>query len=863
LALADDLLMKRILLMICGMAQASLAALPGELLEAIRPPLHAAANVGDACLDAAGNIYLWGGFSSVEGVDSGGIVRLGADGGVARILAGNLVPPNEQLFFWFVDPIPWQSPRRLIALADGRLMVSQPGEGGALIDSEGNIDRGFFTGMPTETRAYPQFEREGNYYFVIAGDGGRRLARQSVTANSWQPETIASETWPWEPAMAIAGPDDTIRVLASRVDPYAFARLPTSVQYQQSVFLASPDGTILEDSHVVLDGDRRVSLLEDQKGGYLLQYGSPLFWAHYWPSPDVRANRLEWRDEANSPVRTMDLTSPLYHPFVFAGEADGSYLATARDGLLTRYAPDSQPDPAFTKQAGVRSLLALPDGRYLINGTQRILANGEPDPAWQTPRLEVPASVTKLLRLRSGRVLVAGNFQRSGEQALHGLQAYTASGEPWEPWQLDRALGPVRDMAEAPDGGIVVVTASPFTLPNGRQTDLIRLTPDGRLDESFLPPELPFPTINFPASATTAVQVQADGKILVSSWSYSVSVSTWVIHRLLPDRAPDPDFTPLSGYGGGPPAILRLPDSRYFAGANLLDPKGAKLLSLDPAGHQSSHIPLCLMPDGAVMFSLWNGSSQVLRRWKNGAWDPGFVGELTGIQGASPGLAGKLYVWGAGEVPLARLHRNGRVDVTFRPPVFANRSHRFPGTALTHSATGLVPASVGSNTGFGVIADAFPDPATGNLWLAGSFNLVGSSPRDGLAVLHGSNVAGFPAWAAAALRDFPNDRAPDADPDRDGVPNWLEYATGADPTRADAQRSSLQPSGTPHGYAIPRNPDAPEVLASIEVSEDLENWRNALASEIALDSAGLRLEFTLLPNAAARFTRVKFRLANP
>lgn len=861
--------MKRILLLICGMAQASLAALPGELLESIRPPLHAAATVSDACLDADGNIFLWGGFSTVGGVDSGGIVRVGENGGVARILAENFVPPNEQVIFWIVDPIPAQNSRRIVALADGRLMVSQPGKGGALVDSEGNIDRGFFAGMPEGIRAYPQFERGGNYYFVVVGDGKRRLVRQSVTAQSWQPEAIPSETWPDEPAMAIAGPDDTIRVLATRVDPYAFALLPTSIR--QNVFLANPDGTILEDSHVVLDGDRRASILENRDGGYLLHYGSPLFWAHYWPSPDGQGNRLEWRDGANSPIRVIDLTSPLYHPFVFAEETDGSVIATGRDGMLARYLPDAKPDPAFTGHAGVRSLIALPDGKYLLNGTRRILANGVPDPNWEVPRLETPASVAKLLRLKSGRILVAGNYHRLGEQELRGLQVFTPSGTSWSGWSFNHPIGGVRDLAEAPDGKIVVVTSAPVRLPNGATTDLIRLMPNGDLDESFFPePQQPNPVLHFPSSSTISATMQGDGKILVVSTSGggTGSVLSWRLWRLLPDRTIDSAFASKDGYGTIPPKPLVLPGNAFYFGANLYAASGAMVLSVAPGAHQFSHIPLCLMPDGAVMFSLWNGSSQVLRRWKNGAWDPGFVGELTHVQGATPGPAGKVYVWSAsdasfGPASIARLHRDGRLDATFRPPAFANRGHRLAGQLSTHSANGIVPAVTGSFSGHGLIADAVSDPASGNIWLGGSFNVADGHPRDGLAALDGSSAAGFAAWAAATLRDFPNERAADADPDGDGVPNWLEYATGADPARADAPRSSLQPTGTPHGYSILRNPDAPEVLASIEVSEDLVNWRSALGSEVALDSVGLRLEFSLLPNAAARFTRVKFRLANP
>jgi len=101
-------------------------------------------------------------------------------------------------------------------------------------------------------------------------------------------------------------------------------------------------------------------------------------------------------------------------------------------------------------------------------------------------------------------------------------------------------------------------------------------------------------------------------------------------------------------------------------------------------------------------------------------------------------------------------------------------------------------------------------------------------------------VAGFPGAMAAA---FPKDTDPalmakDADPDGDGVPNWLEWISGTDPYTANAPASLSQmtfvPSSTRRsGQTIPaywymainRTANLPErVGVEIESSTDLHNW---------------------------------------
>jgi hypothetical protein len=131
--------------------------------------------------------------------------------------------------------------------------------------------------------------------------------------------------------------------------------------------------------------------------------------------------------------------------------------------------------------------------------------------------------------------------------------------------------------------------------------------------------------------------------------------------------------------------------------------------------------------------------------------------------------------------------------------------------------------------------------------------------RDGLVVVAGESVAGYPAWSQAALRSLPNTAAPELDPDGDGCSNFLEYATGSDPLAANVGDGVLQPlGGQPLWFGLWKNPEAPELYPVIKVSENLSDWRTANGAEISLDSTGSRVMFGLLPGGPKRFARVDF-----
>lgn len=104
------------------------------------------------------------------------------------------------------------------------------------------------------------------------------------------------------------------------------------------------------------------------------------------------------------------------------------------------------------------------------------------------------------------------------------------------------------------------------------------------------------------------------------------------------------------------------------------------------------------------------------------------------------------------------------------------------------------------------------------------------------------------------------------DPDKDGRSNFEEYATRSDPMvagRGEAPECSL----TFHGGVVnlharvPLNPDASDVSAMLQYSENLAQWTDGPPLAFP-ENGGLRAEasltFTGVP--LRLFSRVRFRL---
>lgn len=122
----------------------------------------------------------------------------------------------------------------------------------------------------------------------------------------------------------------------------------------------------------------------------------------------------------------------------------------------------------------------------------------------------------------------------------------------------------------------------------------------------------------------------------------------------------------------------------------------------------------------------------------------------------------------------------------------------------------------------------------------------------------------YAAWEATA---FPTgtpaaDRAPDASPFGDGVPNLLSYALALDPL---ATKFHAMPTATPGDdvltFHFRRNLDAHDITLTVESSGDLVEWTAATMAPLVLDTDEsvefLEVPIALTPGETRRFARLR------
>lgn len=136
-----------------------------------------------------------------------------------------------------------------------------------------------------------------------------------------------------------------------------------------------------------------------------------------------------------------------------------------------------------------------------------------------------------------------------------------------------------------------------------------------------------------------------------------------------------------------------------------------------------------------------------------------------------------------------------------------------------------------------------------------------------------ATAGSYDAWASSAFpEETPEaDRAPDADPIGDGIPNLLAYALALDPL---ANKSGGMPTAIPGEghltFRFRRNLNAADISVVVESSEDLSGWVEVVAlptvvdSDVDGDGNAELLEVTIAaePDEVRRFARLKVVFAN-
>jgi uncharacterized delta-60 repeat protein len=230
-----------------------------------------------------------------------------------------------------------------------------------------------------------------------------------------------------------------------------------------------------------------------------------------------------------------------------------------------RFHEDGRLDIGFNSGASIEGMLVstalvLPDHKLMV--ARRLLADdgsirasvavldedGNLDPGFDSS-LEANQLIHVLMRQPDGRILVAGAFTEIGGKVRDGIARLFANGEldesfdPGTTPEYDPGLRvgqPVLSLALQSDGRILA--GGNFSGMGGRsRPHVLRLEPDGRLDEAFGVELLP--RFQGGAVRVNAVAVQPEDRIAIGGWFERVNgITSPQAARLFVDGSVDPSF---------------------------------------------------------------------------------------------------------------------------------------------------------------------------------------------------------------------------------------------------------------------------------------------------------------------------------
>lgn len=287
-----------------------------------------------------------------------------------------------------------------------------------------------------------------------------------------------------------------------------------------------------------------------------------------------------------------------------------------------------------------------------------------------------------------GGFLVAGHFTSFGERDRWRLARLHADGSLDETFDPKDSTGsaPITRLAPLADGAALI--AGPFSRFDGKPCRLVgRLKADGALDPAFDAND----SFGRSGGAVQALVSLPDGKTLVAGRfdSPAKNGKTRGIVRLLPDGSIDDSFIAgirVTGEGEVINAIAPLPGGKLLI-AGQFSPAGniARLEAngaLDPTFHLTDHdgtvSAMALQPDGKIVAAL---AKRVARLLADGAPDPEFHSDALAASEEDSRIeavvlqpdgaivvGGRFHRWaGVRREGIARLKSDGSLDLTFDP----------------------------------------------------------------------------------------------------------------------------------------------------------------------------------------------------
>jgi hypothetical protein len=733
------------------------AAQPGGLDRNFDPKLRAWIAPDHVTVAPDGRAWIGGGFDEGDGSPTGDLLKLGENGGVETEPApGYLRRMNGNLSIGGLS----QPIRRSFQLAGGDFLLEGESGGWLRMNAAGVVIGKAFPDRQADETITPQFERDGKLWVIRRyADGERRVERRNSADGSADDGFSYPVDAPRFANTVVPGLGGTVWVLAGKQNPWLI--FPGMSLPAQRLFQMDDSGNI-QGVPRIFEITRSLELVAGLKGAFRLVHGMDLASLIYWPTPTTQTRIIEWYDSSGLLERSQIFHLRTFDAFSWAEGADGSFVATDASKAipgsgqsivgevpnLRAFGPDGVENTAFISPGRVRSVRALADGKWLIDGLRRINADGSEDTSWVAPELTAPAEVRALHRLPDGRVLVGGNFATADGFVKNRLVVFLKNGMVDPLFVPDERIGEWRSVAVS--GGVVyVVTEEPVTYGPGGRYNLVKLKTSGAIDERYVPRlrgrffvGLIRPVTEL-VNTATAVRALDGGGILVET-NDGGEVPRSSFHRLLADGSPDPAFKVLTDT---PRAfeVMTKADGGFVRGAVIYRKNGTveKDLTRDNVWLR----PLCEWRGGVVFLEFDNSASGRLRLWAGNRWvawfRPPLIRDISDGVLATPGEHGWLYVYAslaADDAGLHRLSLTGRLDRRFDSPGFGHRERQTSGDWWTAEESGPVdfdPALLETSS---APVTLLWHPETSRLWAGGGFNVVDGVPRDGLARIMG----GFP-----------------------------------------------------------------------------------------------------------------------
>jgi uncharacterized delta-60 repeat protein len=383
---------------------------------------------------------------------------------------------------------------------------------------------------------------------------------------------------------------------------------------------------------------------------------------------------------------------------VTSGEVDSSFVSN-----LTNETESS---------ANISRVVRQPDGKIIVagqfnnvggftrNGIARLNADGSLDFSFDAGSAASGSSISTIALQADGKILVSGSFNIFNGVARNGIVRLNPNGSVDASFEAlfssffgnnVQAIVPLAD-------GRILVGGGQWSFGDFTLSGIIRLKPDGSLDETFNPGLI---TTSGSPPTVNVVQVQPDGKIIIAGQFNNIGgFPRSRIARLEANGSLDVSFDPGIGASGQINAVVTAPDGKIYIGGDFSSVNGVvryRIARLNADGSldvsYNSAAPteivvraMVLQPDGKLLVmanSSFGGSSSfrpIFRLNPNGSNDAAFNPPTgtgnNGINGAINSFAlepdGKILIAGTfslissvGRRGVARLNADGSLDTSF------------------------------------------------------------------------------------------------------------------------------------------------------------------------------------------------------